>query len=138
MASMIRLALPTSARSLATADAGKGGLGVRLRQAALLDLPVEHLGDVVLGRLRGARLLVVGDDAHAALRRHLHDAAAHRAGADHADGDIGCVGIERHGRVSRHCVVAQALVARVLSRYHANSTTHSRSMAMAIPACWPR
>ena len=60
---------------------------------------VEHLGDVVLGGLRGARLLVVGDDAHAALGGDLHDAAAHGARADHADRHIGCIGIEGHARL---------------------------------------
>jgi hypothetical protein len=81
-------------------DARERSVGLALRQAALLDLAAQHPGNVVPGRLRGTRLLVVGDDAHAALRRHLHDAAAHRAGADHADGEVRGIGVEGHGRVA--------------------------------------
>ena len=98
MASMMMLALATSSRLLGNGDAVDGALGLVRGHAPLLHQAVQHLGDVGLGGLGGARLLVVGDDAHAALRRDLHDAAPHRARADHADSHIGCVGIEGHGQ----------------------------------------
>ena len=100
IASMTTLALATSSRLSATAMRSTAALASVCGHAALLHQAVEHLGDVVLGGLGGARLLVVGDDAHAALRRHLHDAAPHGAGADHADGHVGCVGIEGHRAAS--------------------------------------
>ncbi len=69
-----------------------------LREAAPLDLAADHRLEPAAGLLQrlGAR---VGDhDAVAGRRRHLGDAAPHRAGAEHADGRVGAEGGHVTGR----------------------------------------
>ena len=66
-------------------DARERGVQVLLLDPAFLDEFGERLRDRFLGGLGRAGLGVINEDADAALREHLDDAAAHRAAA----GDTG-------------------------------------------------
>ena len=71
-------------------------VGLFVAHGALLGRTREHLGDEIARFLRGARPRVGHQHVHAAGRSDLHDAAAHRAGADDAEGQIGPIRIECH------------------------------------------
>ncbi len=74
------------------------GVAPRRVELALRDLLAERVADR-RDRLRRRRGVgIVQTDAAAGLREHLRDAAAHRARADHGDGELGGVRVEGHGR----------------------------------------
>ena len=68
-----------------------------LAHAALLGGAGEHFIDEIARFLRSAGATVGHQNVHAARGRDLGDAASHRAGADHADRQIGSVCVEVHG-----------------------------------------
>jgi hypothetical protein len=79
------------------ADAIERGLPGVGCKSPLRYLRLDHLGDMRHRRLGSLGLFIEGEDAHAALGRHLHDPAPHGAGADDRDEEIGSLGIKGHG-----------------------------------------
>ena len=81
-------------------DARERGVRVGLRaRGPSARWPASDLRDGVLRLGRGAGLRVEHQRAHAALREHLHDAAAHGAAAGDAGDQVAAVNIEHGGTI---------------------------------------
>ena len=77
-------------------DARQSGRGILLAHAAFFGRALQHLADKVARLLGGACARVHHQHVDTARGGNLHNAAPHRAGAEHADRQIGPVRIECH------------------------------------------